>query len=125
MRPIALSALLLLSACFQPDPLEQCVEQASTDLTAIDALIAETELNLERGYALEADAADASGTRLCARPTGLMSVCAERTTGGEPKPVAINPISERLKLASLRSRRADVAERTEREVAACRAQFGG
>ena len=51
IRATLIAAVLCLTACAAPK--ERCLLQAQPDLTEIDALIAETEANLDRGYALE------------------------------------------------------------------------
>lgn len=118
MRCAFLATALLLAAC-GANRYEECVDRARTELDTVDQLIEETEANLLRGYALEPDAGQSGGFRLCAGGEGPLSVCAERTRPGEMKPVAINPIGERLKLANLRQRRQGLQELADREVAQC------
>lgn len=120
---LALSAILLtlgLAAC-GPSPRETCIAEATAERDTVDRLIAETEENLLRGYALEAKESSARRFKLCAGGDSPLSVCAERTGPGETRPVAINPITERLKLANLRQRRIGLAELAEREIARCEA----
>jgi hypothetical protein len=122
-RALLAPALLLALVACGPSPREVCIAEARAELETVDRLIAETEANLLRGYALEPDAAQAGGFRLCAGGDGPLSLCAERTEPGETKPVAINPLTERLKLANLRQRRVGLAELAEREVAECEARY--
>ncbi|MDH3262802.1 MAG: hypothetical protein OEM24_02265 [Paracoccaceae bacterium] len=118
MRRALLATALLLAAC-GPNRYDDCVARAQAELETVDRLIAETDANLLRGYALEPDTGQSGGFRLCAGGDSPLSVCAERTRPGDMKPVAINPISERLKLANLRQRRQGLQELADREVAQC------
>jgi hypothetical protein len=118
MRRALLATALLLAAC-GPSHYDDCVSRARAELDTVDRLIEETEANLLRGYALEPDGENSGGFRLCAGGDGPLSVCAERTRPGDMKPVAINPISERLKLANLRQRRQGLQELADREAAQC------
>lgn len=118
MRRVFLATALLLAACGS-NRYDECVTRARAELDTVDRLIEETEANLLRGYALEPDASQSGGFKLCAGGESPLSVCAERTRPGDMKPVAINPISERLKLANLRQRRQGLQELADREVAQC------
>ena len=54
MRPLSVLALvpvLALAAC--QTPREACLSQASSRLRTVDALIRETQGNLDRGFAIE------------------------------------------------------------------------
>lgn len=124
MRPaLCLPLLLLLAACGSPQ-YDDCVASARAELDTIDQLIEETEANLLRGYAREPDPAQQGGFRVCTGGDTPLSVCAERTKPGELKPVAINPLNERMKLASLQQRRQGLEELAARETAKCEAQYG-
>lgn len=122
MRPsLPLAALLLLAAC-GASPREECLAQATAELETIDRLIAETEGNLLRGYALEPDGASSDRYKLCTGGGVVFSFCAERTGETGTKPVAINPFTERVKLANLQKRREGLAELAEIEKARCEAE---
>lgn len=118
MRRAFLATALLLAACGS-NRYDECVARARAELETIDQLIEEVETSLLRGYVLESDASQSGGFRLCAGGDSPLSVCAERTRPGDKKPVAINPITERLKLANLRQRRQGIQELADREVAQC------
>lgn len=123
MRRTLLLCLLLLAGC-GPGPYADCVTLARAELETLDMLIAEAEANLLRGYALQPDPSQSDGFRFCAGGEGPLSLCAERTKAGEKKPVAIDPLTERMKLANLRERRVGVEELARREVAQCEALYG-
>ena len=122
MRRALFACLLFLAAC-GAGAYEDCVATARAELDTLDALIAETEANLLRGYAREPDPAQAEGFRLCAGGEGPLSLCAERRRAGETRPVAIDPLSERMKLANLQERRAGLVELARRETAQCEARY--
>ena len=51
MKRLTFPVLVLLAACGTPQ--EQCIRYNTRDLRTVDRLIAETEGNLDRGYAIE------------------------------------------------------------------------
>lgn len=117
-RRAAILLTLLLAACGDSD-FEECRALATAERDTVDRLIAETEANLLRGYALEPVEGTEGRFRLCAGGDSPLSLCAERGGKVETRPVAINPITERLKLANLRQRRESLNELAERELAQC------
>ncbi|MCX7645392.1 MAG: hypothetical protein N2Z62_08880 [Rhodobacteraceae bacterium] len=123
LRRAALALTVLLAACGDGD-LEECRALATAERDTVDRLIAESEANLLRGYALEPVEGTDGRFRLCAGGDGPLSLCAERGGKGETRPVAINPITERLKLANLRQRREALNELAERELAQCEVLHG-
>lgn len=127
MHPkFALFALPLLAAC--STPLEQCQKAASEDLSIVSALIAETEQNIDRGYAIE--------TRVEYRPTltfcytdkfspgdFFFTYCNEIEPQTVSQPVAIDLAAERAKLAELRKKEAELRRRTADALAQCAATY--
>ena len=123
MRLIApvLTLALALAAC---SPQETCLRGATRDLRALDALIAETEANIARGYAYEdrevtrwAWVRCYDGPRDLKRPP---SRCWEPYSAHVRKPVAIDPEAEARKLAALKTRRATLADQAMAAAAECR-----
>ena len=112
---------LLLAAC--GTPLQVCVTRATHDLMVVDGLIAETTQNLARGYALEKRPAVRTGLELCVSPDDPFLFCASRDVTVEEKAVAIDAVAEQAKLRSLQAKRAELALRSQHEVAACQVQF--
>lgn len=114
---------LALAACGTPQ--EQCIRSNTRDLRTVDRLIAETERNLDRGYALE--------TRTVWRNEMVPCYGPPRTPGGRPvarmcwderpvdvtRPRAINLDAEADKLASLKKKRVSLARQAESVVAQC------
>lgn len=123
--------LLLLAACGTPQ--ERCIQRETRDLRINDRLIAETEANLKRGYALEEvtvwqpewvvcpvqpQVKPAEGAAL-PRPQMCLDDVAKTVT----RPKAINLAEEREKLAELNRKRQDLLRAAEAAVAACRKAY--
>ena len=99
------------------------------DLRIIDALIAETELNIARGYGIEVSTVRTTAFRFCLaqrsdkhHDTGLI-FCNEPTYRTIERPVALDLADEEAKLRSLRAKRPSVAREAAKGVAACRSQY--
>jgi hypothetical protein len=128
---LALAALALLAGCGTPQ--ERCIARETRDLRILDRLIAETEGNIARGYALEEVTVwrDHVTTCLVAQPPNsdgtpnppVLQLCERERAETVTRPRAIDLNAERAKLSSMRDRRRDLARAAERAVAACRASF--
>lgn len=128
MSRLFLLLLLPLAACATPR--EQCDRAATEDLRVIDTLIAETEQNIARGYAIEEEVhtqprlSFCYGARSGHRRSGVgVAWCNDTRTVVKEKPVAIDLRAERAKLASLKAKRAETARRAAKALAACGAQY--
>ena len=130
MRLTSLSAALLLpfilSACGTPQ--EQCIRTNTRELRQVDALIAETEANLARGYGYEQYTVTDWDWEPCfiGRPTPrgyAPPMCWEPYERTERRAVAIDPQAEQRKLAALEARRKVLARQAAPVIAACRAQY--
>ena len=123
---LALLLILPLAACATPQ--QQCVSDATRELQVLDRLIIETRQNIERGFAVEQEIVPRVGFSYCFGNTWSnagVSFCSSNSTQVRNRPVAIDIEAERRKLADLEARRATVAARTQRDLAACEARFGG
>lgn len=127
MRRLALTALLLLTACGTPQ--EQCISGVTRDQRVVERLIRETEGNLARGYALrsvtvyETEWVDCSfGSSLNPRERTYRR-CVDRFPITTRVPVAINLDAEAQKLESLQRKRAALARGAEPGIRACRAEY--
>lgn len=123
-----LALLVLLAACATPQ--ERCIQVATKELRTVNALIAEVEGNLARGYAYETYEITRTVWVVC-------EWLPPAKDGGEPRPrycldeetdtlrrrVAIDPAAERRKLAALKEKQAELSRRAAAEIAACREQF--
>lgn len=130
-RHAGLGLLFLLAACGTPQ--EQCVQRETRDLRTLDRLIAETEANIERGYALvevqtvdlvpdicyRRGAQNSDGTH--GRPVPF--TCFSREIDTELRPKSIDLNVERAKLASMREKRISLARQAEVSAAQCRVLY--
>jgi len=127
MRRFTAPALLglcafALAACATPR--ERCFATATQELRTIDALIAETQTNIARGYAIAREPGVRTSLVFCYDPPREpYTFCSQNEPTVVERPVAIDRADERRKLASLQERRAELAGATRRQVAACEAQF--
>ena len=130
-RIILIAALAVLSACGTPQ--EQCILRQTRDLRTLDRLIAETEGNLARGFAIEeyTETIDYWGTchaPQAAGPDGVQPppvayTCRRDRDVTKTRAVAIDLGAERQKLSSMQSKRRDLARAAEGPIAACKASY--
>ena len=125
MRRLAalLPALLALAACETPQ--EACLRDASRQVGIVEGLIAETQGNLRRGYAVEEDQVIRTVPDFCEvrdrDGRERRTFCDRIEVRNVSRPVAIDPAAERAKLDGLLESRARLAaERTDR-LLACQA----
>ena len=107
MRPtLILLPLAVLAACATPR--EQCISDANQSTRVLSQLVAETEANLARGYALDTVQEVRTIRTTCQGRTeeGVTFTfpCEETQTFDRNVPVAIDLNAERAKLASLQER---------------------
>ena len=117
---VALLLTALVSACASPR--ERCIRAATQGLRTVDALIAETEATLARGYAYRTEPAGiAFGLNYCAYSGGNIGFgfCSANGTATRQRPVAVDIGEERRKLAELKQRRGELAAQSAPAVAAC------
>ena len=115
-RPLLIAAALMLTAC--ETPRERCIDNATKDITAIDAEIADVELSLARGYRIADSAIDTVGVRFC-NGSGNVTFCLGGEKDIEGRRIPIDRATERARLASLERQRASTLARMDREIAAC------
>ena len=113
--------LVTLAACATPR--EQCIGSVTKDLRVLNSLIAETEANLARGYAIEQTQDVRVLRRTC---TGrnedgseFRFPCDETETFTKERPVAIDLNAERAKLQSLLERQSQTKAASDQAVLAC------
>ena len=118
---MVLGLCLVLAACATTE--ERCVAQATKDLRTIDALIAETEANLARGFAIETETTVSPRLTFCTgyRDRVGVNFCTGNRLVERERAVAIDPVAEKRKLQDLRARKAVLQQTTAQVVAACRA----
>ena len=109
MRLLPILALpLALAACATPR--EQCLSDVTRDLRINESLIAQTEANIARGFALRREQRVREVTRTCRGRTEtgeeVVTRCPDVIVDNVRVPEAIDLNAERAKLASLRQRNA-------------------
>ncbi len=109
----------LLSGCVSPQ--QQCITRASQDLRVLDQLIATTEANIRRGYALSTRTEFESEKQKCGELNGETLYCDVPVAKQVEVPVAIDLKAERAKLASLKESRARKLAETNAAIARCQA----
>jgi hypothetical protein len=126
-RRAILFLFLGLAACGTPQ--ERCIQRETRDLRVVDRLIAETEGNLKRGYALEEITIYHSRWVRCYEPAAeegappRPTMCRDEVEEIVTRPKAINLEDEAAKLASLKRKRASLAREAQPAIAACKAQY--
>lgn len=120
---------LALAACGTPQ--EQCINTVTRDLRVVDQLIAETQTNLNRGYALEDVTTYRPVWRDCGPPPAPKKgekpqpprLCLDDEAVTVQRPQAIDLDAESHKLATLQAKRKQLANQAEASVNACRTQY--
>jgi hypothetical protein len=127
MRRMILPALALLAACGTPQ--ERCIAANTRDLRTVDRLIAETEGNLDRGYAIETVTITEDYWDYCPQPQieGQPPVpprlCLQDRSVTVQRAKAIDLNEEARKLDSLKVKRADLAREAKPVIAQCKAEY--
>jgi hypothetical protein len=128
MKRLTFLALAALAACGTPQ--EQCISRNTRDLRTVDRLIAETEGNLDRGYAFETITVYEDYWTACpvpapvdGQPAPKPRMCLDERPVTEQRPKAIDLNEEAQKLDSLKAKRNQLARQAEKVIAACKAQY--
>lgn len=126
--------VLLLAACGTPQ--EQCINRQTRDARVLERLIAESEANLRRGYALEEVVvyrdrwvqcpvvtlpAPADGSP--PPPAPPPRLCLDEVRETETRPKAIDLGAEAQKLGTMKEKRAALLRAAQPAIAQCKAQF--
>ncbi|MEF3048716.1 hypothetical protein [Pseudotabrizicola sp. L79] len=122
---------LLLLGCGTPQ--ERCIQRETRDLRTVERLIAETQANLDRGYAIEEVTVWRTRWVACPRqptvalPEGAIPPRPQMCLDDEPetvkRPKAINLADERETLAGLQEKRADLMRAATPAIAQCKATY--
>jgi hypothetical protein len=128
MKRAVFAILGLLAACGTPQ--DQCIARETRDLRVLDRLIAETQGNIDRGYALVDVQVERDRWILCpapppveGEPAAKPRMCLDDYLETETQAKAINLDAEADKLSSMKIKRAGLAKAAERQITACRAAY--
>jgi hypothetical protein len=128
MNRLIFPALLLLSACGTPQ--EQCINRNTRDLRTVERLIAETQGNLDRGYAYEQITISTPTWVYCDAPRvpeGEVQppprLCLDDVEETITRPKAIDLADEARKLEGLQAKRRQLARAAEPVIAQCKAAY--
>jgi len=118
---LILIPILALAACSTPR--ERCIGAANRSVSTLDALIAETRGNINRGFGL-AEVQDVRVLQTTCEGTNadgstFVFPCEETETFTRREPVTINIAEERVKLAQLEERRARAASDVQARIQQC------
>jgi len=122
MRPaFILLPLVVLTACATPR--EECISDANRQLRVLNSLVAETQGNLARGYAIEESQEVRTLNRTCRGKNEDGSTfrfpCNETDTITTSRPVAIDLAAEQSKLEGLLQRQAQAKTQSDQRIAQC------
>jgi hypothetical protein len=128
MKRLIFPSLVLFAACGTPQ--EQCINRNTRDLRTVDRLIAETQGNLDRGYAFETITVYEDYWAYCpvppvaeGQPVPPPRLCLDERPVTEQRPKAIDLNEEARKLDSLKAKRRDLARKAEGVIAQCKAEY--
>jgi len=118
----------LLAGCGTPQ--ERCISGVTRDLRVVDQLIGETDANLRRGYGLQDVTVFHDVWTFCSgfpaapgQPAPAPQMCWDSEPITYQKPVAIDLVAERAKLAGLLTKRKELAAAAAPMIAQCQAQY--
>lgn len=128
MKRLSLLALAVLAACGTPQ--EQCINRNTRDLRTVTRLIAETQGNIDRGYAYETITVYEDIWVYCDRPPVAEGappppprLCLDERPETVTRPKAIDLAAEAQKLDGLQAKRRQLAAAADPVIAQCRAEY--
>jgi hypothetical protein len=128
MKRLTFLTLVALAACGTPQ--EQCINRNTRDLRTVDRLIAESEGNLDRGYAFETVTVYEDYWTTCPMPAPVEGepapkprMCLDERPVTEQRPKAIDLNEESRKLDSLKAKRKELARKAAAVIAQCKAEY--
>lgn len=122
MKKLAALALFgLLAACANPQ--QACRNDAASEIRTLNARIATTAGNINRGYAIHRSSPSMRvGVTTCSGGSNFR-MCQSMRNGPKETPVAIDVAQEKLKLEGLQSQLAEARTRFDEADAYCRAAY--
>ncbi|PWE32286.1 hypothetical protein DDZ14_11195 [Maritimibacter sp. 55A14] len=128
IRLALLLPLLALTAC--ASPLQRCIASETEEVRTLERLIAETQANLDRGYAQRQEVVDGPRVTFCGgyghghRSFYGLNYCHDPYPRTRTVPEAIDRESEQRKLRDLTERLRAVTPRAQVAAQQCRAKYG-
>lgn len=119
LRPTVLS-LLALAACASPQ--ERCISGATKDLRILSGLIASTQGNINRGYAVVTEEYFETESQVCGVVDGQDVYCDVAVPQTREVPKAIDLNAEQAKLQSLLEKQGELRARSRATIAECKRQ---
>ncbi|NPD14117.1 hypothetical protein HOY34_02755 [Xinfangfangia sp. D13-10-4-6] len=127
----ALLVLTTLAACGTPQ--EQCISRNTRDLRTVEKLIAETQGNLDRGYAIDRYEVTVPDWQPCIRyipgtkedptPRPVSTTCRTWDTETRTRPRTIDLAQEAKQLAQLKDKQRQHIIRAQSVISQCRAAY--
>lgn len=124
-KALILLPLMGLAACATPR--ESCIAGVSRDLAVVNQLIAQTQLNVQRGYGVDERQEVRTIPRMCydEEPDGTIDyeICETTYVRNVSVPVAVDLDSERNKLRQLQEQRERLEGPTQAAIQQCIATY--
>lgn len=114
MKPL-LFLIVAFAVAGCASPRENCLRQATRDLSIVRALISDSEATLERGYAIQTETRTVLYTDFClgtGRNHGTFRFCTRAQPVSSRVPVAVDLDAERAKLRSLRRKEVELRRKS-------------
>ena len=121
IKYLSLTALAFLAACATPQ--EQCINTASNEARTLRNLIAKTQGNIGRGYAIHRSQESYEVLEICYDKDKKPYQCSSTAYRTVETPVTIDVAEERRKLAQLKSHLPAATRRMNAGIANCRVQY--
>lgn len=109
MKKLLILPIMMLAAC--ADPRASCLNDATKDLRIVQALIADTEATIARGYAIQTETRTVIYTNFCVgtgNKSGGFTFCNYPYPVTTKTPVAVDLNAEKAKLRSLRDKEVEL-----------------
>ncbi len=129
MKHPAVTTLVFLAVAACGTPQEQCINRNTRDLRTVERLIAETQGNLDRGFAYETITTYEDYWTYCVQSDRAEGqpvpprMCLEERAVTVERPKAIDLAAEAQKLKGLVSKQAELAGQAQGVIAQCKAEY--
>ncbi len=130
-KTAALLILTTLAACGTPQ--EQCISRNTRDLRTVEKLIAESQGNLDRGYAIDRYEVTVPDWEPCIRyvpgtkedptPRPVSTTCRTWDTETRTRPRSIDLAQEAKQLQQLKAKQRELSRQAQSVIAQCRAAY--